>query len=480
MSDMMQFWTVLLAISERGLALVSSMHAVLYKRETQSVLSWVGLIWLSPFVGSILYICFGVNRIERKAQRLHRSMDRQFRHELERGRFVDSPEARHRLPFHGRLCSVVGRITGKPLLAGNSVTPLDGGSKAYPMMLDAIAQAKRSVSLCSYIFDNDRAGREFVDALKDAHHRGIEVRVLIDYVGSRYSKPSIVHALRKAQIPVATFLPTWRPWLANYANLRLHRKMMVVDGEVGFTGGMNIREGCREDWETSHPVQDVHFRIVGPAVNHIQEMFVTDWAFATEERLQGATWFRPPENHGTVRARGIPDGPDSDFDYIRLVIMGAIAVASRRIDIVTPYFLPDAAIVDALNVAAMKGVKVRIVLPEVNNIRFVQWASSDPLSHVLSRGCEVYRNPPPFDHTKIFLIDDDWALIGSSNWDPRSLRLNFEFNMECYDQNLVASLSEIVQSKIDKSRRMTVSELRSRSLPERLRDGVARMAIPYL
>ncbi len=480
MSDMIEIWTISLAIFERGIALLSSIHAVLYKRETPTVIGWVGLIWLSPFIGSLFYICFGVNRIERKAQRLQRSMDRQFRHELERGRFVDNAEASHRLPFQGRLNSVVGRITGKPLLSGNSITPLNGGVAAYSSMLEAIGQAKRSITLCTYIFDNDRAGREFVQALSEAHRRGVQIRVLIDFVGSRYSKPSIVHALIRQQIPVATFLPTWRPWLANYANLRLHRKTMVVDGEIGFTGGMNIREGCREDWKTVHPVQDVHFRIEGPAVSHIQEMFVTDWAFTTGERLLGPLWFSPPENRGNVRSRGVPDGPDTDFDFVRLVILGAIAAAEHRVDIVTPYFLPDAAILDALSVAAMRGVRVRILLPEKNNIRLVQWAASDPLSHVLARGCEVYQTPPPFDHTKLFLIDDDWALIGSSNWDPRSLRLNFEFNMECYDRDLVANLSKIVESKLATGRRMTLSELWTRPFLYRLRDGVARMAIPYL
>jgi len=480
MNDVAQFWAILLALTERTLALATSTHAVLYKRETQSVVGWVGLIWLSPFVGSIFYICFGVNRIQRKAQRLQRSMDRLFRQELERGRFVESLTEQHRLPYEGRLNSVVGRVTGKPLIGGNSVTVLNGGREAYTAMLEAIHQARRSVTLCSYIFDNDRAGKEFVQALGDARRRGVQVRVLVDCVGSRYSKPSIVHPLTREQIPVALFLPTFRPWLASYANLRLHRKMLVVDGEIGFTGGMNIREGCREDWVTDHPVQDIHFRIVGPAVSHIQEMFVTDWAFAADEKLQGSTWFHSPQHYGDVRVRGIPDGPDSDFDKIRLVLLAAIAVASRRIDIVTPYFLPDAAILDALSVASLKGVHVRIVLPEENNIRFVAWAQSDPLSRILPKGCHVFRSPPPFDHSKIFLIDDDWALIGSSNWDPRSLRLNFEFNMECYDRELVSQLSEVVESKVRSSKRMTLSDLRGRTLPVRLRDGIARMAIPYL
>lgn len=480
MSEWFQFWAISVALGERLLAIYTSLHAVLYKRETQSVLGWVGLIWLSPFVGSILYICFGINRIQRKGQRIQRSMDRRYREKLIRGNFVENAATRVQLPFEGRLEAVARHVTGKALLLGNSVTPLQGGEVAYPTMIKEIEAAKKSITLCTYIFDNDRAGHEFVEALTNAQKRGVEIRVLIDYVGSRYSKPSIVQVLQRANIPVATFLPTFRPWLASYANLRLHRKMLVVDGEVGFTGGMNIREGCRGDWKTTHPVQDIHFRIQGPAVHHIQETFVTDWYFANGEKLEGTIWFAPPEHHGDVRVRGIPDGPDSDYDKIRLVLLGAIAIAEKRIDILTPYFLPDSAVISALNVASMRGVRVRILVPQVNNIRMVQWASTDPIMNVLERGCEVYLTPEPFDHSKVFLIDDDWALIGSSNWDPRSLRLNFEFNMECYDHKLVSSLSEIVDDKARRSHRKTLSDLQARTLPIRIRDGIVRMAIPYL
>ena len=207
---------------------------------------------------------------------------------------------------------------------------------------------------------------------------------------------------------------------------------------------------------------------------------MTDWAFATQEKLFSETWFSIPAHRGEVRARGIPDGPDGNFDAIRLSILGALAVAEKRIDIVTPYFLPDDSIINALNVASMRGVRVRILIPQENNIRAVQWASADPLSHVLARGCEVYLTAPPFDHSKILLVDQEWILIGSSNWDPRSLRLNFEFNVECYDADLSWKLSELVRQKLERSTRLTLAMLKARSFPVRLRDGLARLAIPYL
>lgn len=479
MYESLQYSALIFAILERLAAIIASLHAVLTKRETQSVIGWVGLIWLSPVIGSILYICFGINRIERKGQRIQRGMDRRFRQALQQGRFIDE-EAYHDLPFEGRLAEVVSQVTGKHLLSGNSVRLLSGGEQAYPEMLSALHRARRSISLCTYIFDNDRAGKEFVAELVAARDRGVEVRVLIDDVGSRYSRPTIVRELQQHKLQVSTFLPTRVPRMASYANLRNHRKLLVVDGETAFAGGMNIREGCRGDWQCDHPIQDLHFKLSGPVVSHVQETFVTDWAFATGEKLHSEVWFAPPQRSGLIRARGIPDGPDTDLDNIRLVILAALAVAQERVDVVTPYFLPDDAVISALNVAAMRGIRVRIVTPEFNNIQMVQWASTDPIGRILERGCEVYQTPAPFDHSKIFLVDDAWSLIGSSNWDPRSLRLNFEFNVECYGSELNRELSQVVDAKVAQANRLTLSDLRARTLLVRLRDGLARMAIPYL
>lgn len=481
MNETLSYWALaLLAILERVVAGMAAGHAILQKRETQSVIGWVALIWFSPFFGSLMYYCFGINRIERKAARIQRRMDHHFREALRKGRFLDKDVLQQKLPFEGRLNTVISRVTGKSLLGGNAVAVYDGGENAYPEMLSAIDQAEKSISLASYIFDNDRAGQEFVSALSRARSRGVEVRVLVDAVGARYSKPSIIHPLTQAGIRNATFLPTLAPRLPAYANLRNHRKLLVVDGRIGFTGGMNIRAACRGDWPSAHPVHDIHFRFDGPVVSHFQEVFVTDWAFMTNEKLFSEPWFAVPEHCGNVRARGIPDGPDNNFDAIRLSILGALTTAEKRIDVLTPYFLPDESIINALNIAAMRGVRVRILLPQENNIRPVQWASADPLSHILARGCEVYRTPPPFDHSKLMLVDQDWSLVGSSNWDPRSLRLNFEFNVECYDADLNWKLSELVRLKLEKSRRMTLADLAARSFPVKLRDGLARLAIPYL
>ena len=275
-------------------------------------------------------------------------------------------------------------------------------------------------------------------------------------------------------------MPTAIPWGVQYTNLRTHRKTLVVDGKVGFTGGINIREGHCLASHPRHPVRDLHFRIEGPVVSQLQEVFADDWSFFTQEVLEGNAWFPPVARTGTVLARGVPDGPDEIFESFRHTLLGAIACAQSSIQVITPYCLPDTPLISALNVAAMRGIAVDIVLPEENNIPLVQWASMSLLWQIVERGCRVWISPPPFDHAKLMVVDDLLSVFGSSNWDPRSLRLDFEFNLECYDHKLANSLTAIVQDRILRARRLTLADLDGRGLAVRLRDGLARLASPYL
>jgi len=186
------------------------------------------------------------------------------------------------------------------------------------------------------------------------------------------------------------------------------------------------------------------------------------------------------ESKGTVIARGIADGPDEDHDKLQWTILGALDCARRSVRIVTPYFLPDQSMISALNLAAMRGIEVDIILPAQSNLRVVQWASTALLWQVLEHGCRIWLTPPPFDHSKIMLVDGCWSFIGSSNWDARSLRLNFEFNVECYDCELAASLDRLVRDKLTVARQLSLEEVDRRSLPVKLRDNGARLFTPYL
>jgi cardiolipin synthase A/B len=255
-----------------------------------------------------------------------------------------------------------------------------------------------------------------------------------------------------------------------------------VDGTQGFCGGLNIRDGSLLALNPAKPTLDIHFRLRGPVVRQLMAAFAFDWHFTTSEALEGDAWPADAATGaaGSVFARGIADGPDEDFEALLLTLLGALATATRSVRIVTPYFLPDPPLLDALKVAALRGVRVQIVLPERTNLPLVQWAQAAHLADVLMGGARLFLTPPPFDHGKLVVIDGVWSLIGSANWDPRSLRLNFEYVVECYSADLAATLGGIIDAKCARARELTVADLDRRPLPVKLRDGAAWLMQPYL
>ena len=464
------------------LSLLAAGHALLHKRDPRAAMAWVGFIWFVPLIGSTLYFLLGVNRIKRRAALLRGDLEHYQAHQSVPDCTPD--QLRSLLPEDARplfrLAATMDGVVGRPLLPGNCLQVLVNGDAAYPAMIEAIANARSSIALATYIFDRDEAGLAFARALGDAVRRGVEVRVLIDATGTRYSWPSILGELRREGVRYARFMRTFPLRRMLEMNLRNHRKIIVVDGRLGFTGGMNIRVGHWLAKKPAHPARDLHFRVEGPVVVQLQEVFADDWFFTTKEALRGERWFPRLQSCGPVIARGIPDGPDEDFDKLRWTILAALTAARKSVRVATPYFLPEPTIIAALNLAAMRGVAVDILLPSENNLPFVHWASRASWWQMLERGCRIWLAPPPFDHSKLFVVDDCWSLIGSTNWDPRSLRLNFELNLECYGRDFGRAMDIIVREKLDKARPVTLGEVDGRSLPVKLRDSVARLFTPYL
>ncbi|TVQ88617.1 MAG: cardiolipin synthase [Chromatiaceae bacterium] len=456
------------------------MHIVLGNRDVPSTVGWSGLVLLTPLVGLALYWMFGVNRIKRRAHRLRPETSLA----SEQARVRAEQRAHHLLvaefPQLVPLGHLGDNLVQSPLESGNRVIPLINGDQAYPAMITAIEQAHYSVALSTYIFDDDLAGRLFVDALARAQRRGLAVRVLIDGVGQRFSRPLVRRMLRRLGIPTAVFLESPIPIRNPYLNLRNHRKLLLVDGRIGFTGGLNIRAACLLTQRPPRPVQDLHFQFEGPVVRGLTDAFVLDWAFTTGQRLGGHAWYPNLDARGRTLARCVADGPDEDFDLIRRLILGALTMARQRVRIVTPYFLPDQTLMTALNLTALRGVEVQILLPERNNLRFVQWAAEAQAEQILAGGSRIFLSPPPFDHTKLMVVDGAWCLVGSANWDPRSLRLNFELNVECYDRVLAGRMNALIDSKLARALEIRAPDMRARTLPVRLRDGFARLLTPYL
>ncbi len=451
------------------LALTATAHVLLTMRNTRSSIAWIGFAWISPVFGTALYFAFGINRVSRRARKLRRRLHRNG---------DDVPDTDGRDDHLGPLEAAARTITKRPALSGNRVERFENGDQAYPRMLAAIDAARSSVGLASYIFFDDAGGRPFIEALTRAHERGVQVRVLVDGVGSGYFRCEAASALRAAGVPVDRFLHSVLPWRMPFINLRNHKKILVVDGRLGFTGGMNISAANLVATDPPAPVRDTHFLFEGPVIGQLTEAFAADWMFATDEELDGDAWFPDTFEDGPATARVITAGPDQDIEKIELVMLQAIASAQTGVRLMTPYFLPDGRLVTALCLAAMRGVTVDIVVPEKSDHRAVDWAARDNFGPLIDAGCHVWLNPPPFDHSKILVVDRTWTLIGSTNWDSRSFRLNFELNLEVYHSDLAEDLDRLVESK--QGRRVHGRELRARSVPVRLRDAAMRLTQPYL
>ncbi len=456
------------AVGHVAIAGAVTVHVLLYKRSVGAAVSWIGIAWLSPFLGGLLYAIMGINRVKRRAQRLRRQRQPLM--------LATSDGARGATDSLTPLEYAVGRLTGLPSKPGNSVEMLRSGDQAYPRMLEEIGRAQKSVGLCSYIFRADEAGEKFHEALIAAQKRGVQVRVLIDGIGSGYFWSGTYDRLRKAGVPVARFLHSYFPWQTPFLNLRNHRKLLVVDGRVAFTGGLNIGAENVEATNPSHRVRDTHFRIEGPVVEQLTDAFADDWLFTTGEHLPDADWFPPLEPVGTVSARVVPSGPDEDMEQIEFVTLHAISCARSSIRVVTPYFLPGEPLTMALGLAAMRGIEVDILLPENSNHAILDWARRVPLRPLIEAGCRIWLMPAPFDHSKLMTIDDSWSFIGSANWDTRSFRLNFELNVELHD---AAFARRIVESATPQQR-LTLADIDGDPLPIRLRNSAARLLQPYL
>lgn len=458
-------------------ALAAAGHAVVYKRDPRSATLWVLLIALLPIGGSLLYLLFGINRYQRRARRLYPSAGQT----SPTTSCLEVPDTLS--PAFAGLVHLVGAATGRPLTAGNRIEPLVDGEQAYPAMLAAIDSARCSIVMASYIFDGRGIGAQFVEALQRAHARDVQVRVLIDDVYARWAHRSAYRLLKHIGLAVASFNPTLIPARLHAAHLRNHRKLLVIDGETGFTGGMNIFSPY---WRPDAPRQachDLHFRLQGPVVADLVRCFTEDWCDTTDERLDERFWGRlpaPAPEPGNSLARGIEAGPDETLDRIRWTFMGALSAARHSVRIWTPYFVPDQPMIAALSTAALRGVRIDVLTPANADHPAVQWAARAHYWQVMEHGVRIFERPGPFDHSKLMLVDGTWCCLGSANWDARSLRLNFEFNVEGYDAALCTRLEALFDATRDASALVTPAAVQARPLAVKLRDGVARLFTPVL
>jgi cardiolipin synthase len=449
-------------------ASVAVTHILLYKGDSRAAVAWIALVLVIPLVGSLAYWVLGINRISAGAatQPERHSLPSESAKKPSNG--LDAPPIR----------LVGGKVTGHAPIAGNRIRLLQDGEQAYPAMLDAIAKAEQEILLMTYLFECDEVGQKFITALLAAKGRGVRVTVLIDDVGRRHSFPTILPKLKQANLETRCFNPL-RLFPPNVGvNLRNHRKMLVVDLKVCFSGGMNLGSRHMVTQPSKAQTSDLCFEFQGPIVVAMREVFQRDW------RRSGGAELKTPvfekRSFGGSMCRLVPDGPGVELDNLTLAIVGVLSAAKTRVILMTPYFLPNARIVGALQAAALRGVNVSVILPSRCNWPMVRWALNHSVVQLLEVGVNLFEQPAPFAHSKCLLVDDAYALVGSANIDERSLRLNFELGIEIFDRDFCKQLENYAVGRLAQAEVVTASSIEVRSTLVRLRDAIASLFEPYL
>jgi cardiolipin synthase len=470
-------WTALLAVPHLRLYLSLAWAVyllglggwiVLQKREPVATLSWLISLAALPYVGFLIYYLLGPQRIHRQRLRRVRA----------RAKFPPLPDGFNPSPEVLELARLAQATTGLPPTSATDARLLiDGGAK-YSALLRDVAAARDHVHLEYYIFYPDRTGAALRDALVERARAGVKVRLLLDAVGSSKTPARFFNELTMAGGELAWFHPSrvlqvWkRPWL----NLRSHRKIVVIDGHIAYTGGINITdeedERLRED-----AYRDLHLRVEGNVVSSLQLVFIEDWAYATGQ--PPLTLPSPTPHRGHIPVQVLVSGPDSSWEAIHRLHVGAIHSSTRRVWLATPYFVPGEAARMALTSAALGGLDVRLLVPRRSDSRLVTLAARSYFDELLSAGVRVFEYGPRMLHTKALLCDDALAIIGSANFDHRSFRLNFEVSLMFGDADLCAELSTLMEKECAASG--SVHLQRERPLfRSRLPEALARLVSPLL
>lgn len=419
---------------------------MLQKREPVATLSWILSLALLPYLGLFIYYLLGPQKVKR--QRLRRGRARSG---MEHYSDVCPPDS-----DCTELAKVAQATTGLAPSSATEVTWLVDGAATYAALLEAVAQAHDHIHLEYYIFNPDHAGTALRDALVERARAGVQVRLLLDAVGSSALPRRFLQPLLDAGGEAIWFHPRQllkpfkRPWL----NLRTHRKLVIVDGRLAFTGGINITD---EEDESRRPdaYRDLHMRIRGHVVRSLQLVFAEDWLYASGQEPSRMDIARlwpadmPLRGDGAINAQVLVSGPDSGWETIHRLHVAAIQEAHERVWLVTPYFVPGEAARMALTSAALGGLDVRLLVPKMSDSWFVTQAARSYFDELLHAGVKIYEYGPRMLHTKAFIADDDVCIVGSANFDHRSFRLNFELSMMISDRDRVAALAELLQGEFD-------------------------------
>ncbi|WP_274957237.1 cardiolipin synthase [Millionella massiliensis] len=481
----MDFWGIVIyaLLVFYFLLVIATVFTVLHeRRDPVRALSWIAVIVLLPFAGMVLFVFFGQDYRKQKIFNRKEIKDLiQFEQlSYKQLREIDTfsnPE----VAANREIITLLLNNNKSLLTTNNRLEVLNDGSETFASLIDALRKAESFIHLEYYIFENDELGGRIADILKEKARSGVEVRFIYDDVGSWNLKRSFIRSLREAGVQVHCFMPVVFPWLTSKINYRNHRKIVVIDGKVGYTGGLNIADRYLRG--TKHgPWRDTHLKIEGTAVNMLQLTFLADWYFATGIQLKDKDKYLmvSDDSVGDTAVQIATSGPDSDWATIMQAYFAAITKATDHIYISTPYFMPGESLLTALKVAALSGVDVRIMLPSRSDSKIVYWASRSYITELLEAKIKVYLYNKGFNHSKIITIDNRFSSIGTANMDNRSFEDNFEVTAMIYDRDVTDRLESRFLADLNGCTRLTYRRWATRSRTDMFKESVARLFSPLL
>ncbi|MDR2154357.1 MAG: cardiolipin synthase [Burkholderiaceae bacterium] len=472
-------WTFWLGWAWTLSSVVLTVWIIMQRRSPVSTLAWIVVLNLMPVIGLLVYAAFGPQRVRRqRLRRWHRRAAAMSRQEREAMR-AEHAQAPLWASQHAKL---IERACGLPVSSARQVDILSGGGVTLAALLDEIGHAKRHIHLEYYIFEPDQTGVRLLRALCDKALTGIKVRLLVDAIGSarllRRGHRPLLDELRAAGAELAVFHPARLDRLRPLVNLRTHRKIAVVDGRTGFVGGINITDDENEQIHPEHAYRDTHLLIRGGAVRWLQYLFLQDWRYAEGSPPAPGEDLLPHEPPGNLPVQVVASGPDADTEALHRALIDALNLARERIWLATPYFVPTEPALMALTNAALRGVQVKLIVPERSDSRIVTAAARSYYQELQDAGVRVFEYRGRMFHAKTLLVDDYYGMVGSANFDNRSLRLNFEVAAVVLGREFNQQLADMFNADLSHCRQIPAQ----RRVPphQRLFEAVARLASPLL
>jgi len=440
-------------------------------------MAWVLVLVLLPVVGLVIYLIFG--RSLKGMSLISRSHLRELR------RLNDFPDVNDQdinLNDDSRqLIALAGKLAGPHLFVGNDIDVFTTGQDKFDTLKRDIAAARDYIHVQYFIIENDTIGAELIALLIDKARQGVKVRVLYDYVGSFYLGSRVLKQMREAGIDVHPFLKLTFMQFAFRVNWRNHRKIVVIDGNIGYVGGMNIADRYVIGDKKWKPWRDTHLRITGEAVAALQYSFAIDWDFTTRELLTSNTMhYAEPPASPDYMVQMMSSGPTNRWNNISFVFLKAIALAKRSVYIQTPYFLPSDSLLKALQSAALAGIDVRLMIPLKSDSWMLRLATGSYLKECMLAGIKIYQYEPTIMHAKVVIIDDEFVTTGSTNFDFRSFEHNFEFNALIYSKEFNQKMKDIFEADMLQCTRLLMSQWKKRPLVQKALESVVRLISPIL